>query len=140
MADYLPHLLKGLARILHEKGVAVYRESTPYVAGEIPITFGALHPTADICVALTVYGDPPSPDVPLADVRIQARTRHPNYLDGLKLVDRVRTALHRQTHIDLDGVRVGQVLQISSGPLGRDEAGRHEWSQNLRITGLRPLT
>lgn len=41
---YTVDLLDGLARLLHEQGVGIYRTDGPYAAGETAITIAALPP------------------------------------------------------------------------------------------------
>lgn len=139
MADYTRQVLTGLAGLLDQAGLAAYREDGAYAAGETPVTFGAQHPTADACVTLTDYSDLADTATIVSRLNVQARTRHPNFLDGRDLVDGIRETLHRRTHVHLGQVLIGEIRLESFTPLGRDDRGRFEWSQNFTLTGLRPF-
>lgn len=140
MADYAATCLDGLARLIADAALVTYRpDGSAYEPTEKPVTFGAQHPTADVCVTLTDYLDIANPASRVSRLYVQARTRHPNFLDGRDLVDGIRRTLHRRTHAHLGQVHVGEIVLDSFAPLGRDDSGRFEWSQNFRLTGLRPL-
>lgn len=137
MSTYMVRVLDGLARLLGTLPQLTYREDgSAYKPGENPVTFGRQHPTADTCVAVTPYLDNPQA-AHVTFTHVQVRTRCPDYLDGLALVDSIRDLMHDRRYVDLGGVVVSRLRLYSFIPMGPDENGRHEWSQNFQLMGAR---
>ncbi len=142
-------LVEGLAQFLADLGHGVYRTGTPYQPGEIAIVLGDTTPKPDQLLAIRAYQSGPEPDskLPFAEPYVQLRVRGTSD----EASSRVRAqALYDDLHglgaTSLPGgVIVMSIVAVQTGPipLGRDEAGRHEHTVNVRIdhhapTVLRP--
>jgi hypothetical protein len=132
-----PGVVEGLAQWLAARGHGAYRRGTAYLDGEVGIVLGGITPAPAQILALTPYVSGAEPDsrLPFDEVPIQARRRG----TGDESVS--RDAL-QAVYDDLQGL--GPLLLPNDcllqlvvcatvvTPLGRDEAGRHEHTFNLR--------
>ncbi|WP_371677912.1 minor capsid protein [Streptomyces sp. NBC_01276] len=135
---YTVDLLDGLARLLHEQGVGIYRTDGPYAAGETAITIAALPPVPDRVICLAAYPVTDSPVLTDTTTGVQARTRagvDPREVDALD--DQVHEVLHGSGPHLLGSVRAQLVFRVSAAPIGSDSAGRWERSANFHVRAHR---
>jgi hypothetical protein len=133
-------LLNGLAEYLAAAGVGTFRASGSYQSGDSnPIFIGVVPASPDRAVTLTGYPVEDSLNLSDSTQGVQVRTR------GTKdprttsdLADAVFDALHGLEWIELGGIRVSQARRVSGSPLGPDENGRHERSDNYYLLAHRP--
>lgn len=137
-------LPEGLALLLAARGHGVYRLGAPYVAGEVAIVLGDVIPTPDALVCIRAYASGPEPDskLPFDEPYLQLRIR--GTFDEAATRARAQ-ALYDDVHglgpLTLpDGAIVMSIIAVQTGPipLGRDEAGRHELTVNLRVDHRNP--
>jgi hypothetical protein len=135
---YTVNMLTGLADVLNASGAGVYRGPTgTYTSAERGIYFSAMPPDAVQGISITRYLDVPD-IIAINHVRVQVLTRAgTNPLDGEAITDLVRDTLHDKNHVALNGVHVDRIRLESFTPLGPDDNGRFEYSQNFTLTGNR---
>lgn len=127
---YTNALTTGLAELIASAGLATYRESGVYGAGETGVTFGVMPAEPDRIVCLTPY---PVEDSNLTDAitAVQFRTRagrDPRPL--LDLSDGLFELLHNREHWQCGGVQVALSWRQSEAWIGQDEQSRMERTAN----------
>ncbi|SCK25593.1 MULTISPECIES: minor capsid protein [unclassified Streptomyces] len=136
---YTTALLGGLAALIADAGLAVYRPDGIYTeADTIIVTFTVMPDEPDGAVCLTAY---PVEDTGLTDVTtgIQIRMRSgrdPRQLDDL--ADGIRDLLHNRQGEVLGGVHVAVIWRQSQALMGQDVHGRQEISANYYARATRP--
>jgi hypothetical protein len=134
---YTVEVLKGLAQLIADAGIAVYKTSGSYTAADRGVYFSEMPTGATQAVSLTRYLDQPGA-LGQNNVMVQIRTRlTQNPLEGEAVVDQIRDLLHRRTYTDLGGYRFNLISQESFAPLGKDANGRYQYTQNFLLTGTR---
>lgn len=146
MSGYSTNLLSGLAALLQTAGIGTWSTSAVYTSAQTGIVLGTIPSTPDRIVALTAY--PVRDDPALSDsvVGVQVRCRwggqDPRLVDDL--ADLIFDYLHGKTHFTVGtgaaAVTIVQCLRQSYAPLGRDQNGRWERSDNYYVTCWRPGT
>ncbi|MGW0134826.1 minor capsid protein [Streptomyces sp. NPDC003299] len=139
--SFLRDLVDGLARTLATAGVATYRPSGAYTAGETAITDTVMPDSPDRAVVLTAYdsGD----DAALTDctITVQVRTRASlDPRDVADLDDAAFSALHGLRDRQFGTARVVLMTRDNSGAMGRDAKGRHERTSNYTVRAQRPVS
>lgn len=137
MSGYTSQLLDGLAQLIADEGLAVYRTDGTYAEGETAITFSVMPDAPDQVLCLTAY---PVEDTDLTDATtgVQCRMRagrDPRVLDGL--ADGLRDLLHNREHFTLGLVHVALCWRQSQAPMGQDAHGRMELSANYYARTIR---
>ncbi|MEV0445858.1 minor capsid protein [Streptomyces spectabilis] len=135
---YTTALLDGLASLLAEVGLAVYRPDAVYSASEVGVLFSVLPDTPDGAIVLTAYS---VEDTDLTDVvtGVQVRMRRgrdPRAVEDL--ADGVFDLLHNRRGLVLNGVHVALVWRQSQAPMGQDVHGRQEIAANYYFRATRP--
>jgi hypothetical protein len=139
--SYTRVLVDGLAALLQETGLGVYRPEGPaYTEDETGIVAGAMPEAPDRVLLLTPY---PVEDTDLEDVisGVQIRMRAgADPRDVGDLADDVRDVLHNRRHYWLGPVHVALSWRQSQAVLGQDARGRLELTSNyyLRTTRSAP--
>lgn len=134
---YSADLADGLAQLLMDAGIGVYRPDGPaYTATETGITIASVPDTPDRLITITDYT---VEDTDLADATtgMQVRMRAgPDPRDVMRLSDAVFDLLHNRRRFLLSSVYVGLCWRQSETPMGVDVHGRIERSANyyLRTT------
>lgn len=134
-------LLTGVAQHLHDRGVAVFKSTGAYTAAEVGIVFGVPTQSPVSLIALAAYRNSDDPAASDSTVGLQVRLRGPD-ADPTKaddLADGVFNAL-QGLRAQLGTVRVVYAERVSTLPLGVDENGRHERTDNYDLTVWRPST
>jgi len=132
---------RGLAELLHEKGIATWRPDTPYTASDVPITIGALPSTPDRAVALAVYGTEDDPLLADTVVMVQATIRGTSDMrEADERAGRVFDLLHGRTGFTLGGVPIIAARRASWARLGLDAGGRWRRSENYYLQAHHPTT
>jgi hypothetical protein len=136
--SYTTSLLDGLAALIADAGLAVYRPDGSYTAGETGVIFTVMPDTPERVIVLTAY---PVEDTDLTDAitGIQARMRcgtDPRDVD--QLADGLFDLLHNRRGLDLGGVRVALICRQSQAPMGQDAHGRQEIAANYYARTTRP--
>jgi len=131
-------LAEGVASVLDAAGVGTYREDgSAYLSDEIAVTLKELPPNPDQAIAITVYHEEDSPNSrdPREAKNVQLRFR--GTADDVASVDDVAqaafVALHGQHHTMFGLVPIARCVRLYIAPLGADENGRHERTDNYRI-------
>jgi hypothetical protein len=129
--SYTVDLLDGLARLLHNAGVGIYRPDGVYDQAETAITIATAPPAPDRAIVLAAY--PVTDSAALTDTitGVQVRTRagaDPRGVDQLD--DEVFEVLHGSGPHLFGAVRVQLIYRASGAPIGADLAGRMERSAN----------
>jgi hypothetical protein len=135
---YTSQLLTGLAALMEEAGLGVYRPDGVIADGETGIFLHRLPEAPDRAYALTPY---PVEDTGLTDVTdgIQVRMRAgPDPNDVSDMADAVRDLLHMREATLLGSVRVSLMWRRSQAPMGQDVHGREEISSNYYLRSNRP--
>lgn len=133
-------LLTGVAEHLAHAGAGTWRTTgAAYTAGETAIVQGKTPATPDRVIALAAYPVEDEPELPISVLGVQVRVRGtPDARTADDIADRVFDELHGLTNTVLGGVPVVQILRRSSTPLGQDQSGRWERSDNYYFTVQRP--
>jgi len=133
-------LLFGVAEFIADAGIAVWRPDGPYVASDqVPIALRSVPAAPDRVLTLSSYGV--DDEVELTDTTqgLQVRSRgttDPRTVDGPP--DAVFDVLHGLRGVDLNGVHLVLARRVSWTPLGADQNGRHERSDNYHLRVIRP--
>jgi hypothetical protein len=122
----------AVAQILADAGAGVWRPTGPaYTAAEVAIAYGPLPASPDRAIGVTVYTQTDDPMTGLADRYVQVRSRGsrgaPNGADIV--ADAAFAALHNTYRTR----GLARVTRTSTAPLGADENGRQERTDNYRI-------
>lgn len=134
-------LMTGLAELLAAAGVGVWNPNGVYAATDIGITVGVVPQSPEQVVCLTPYQVDDLPGMVDVTQGVQIRCRgntDPRVVQDL--ADAVYDALHGATPGTLRGIQVAQVFWQSGAPLGADELGRWERSENYYVQASRPNT
>lgn len=138
--SYTTDVLEGMAHDLDAAGAGVYRgPDGVFAPGEEvrAIVFSVMPDSPSEAIVLTRYDDAPG-ILAINEVLVQIRCRVGlNPFDGEDLVDRIRDTFHNRTYVTYGAARFNRIVQESFGPLGPDDNGRFEYSQNFKLTGNR---
>ncbi|MEU1141777.1 minor capsid protein [Streptomyces sp. NPDC005885] len=137
MSGYTSSLLDGIAALLAEAGVGVWRPDGVIEDPDTGIFRGVMPDTPDRAVGLTAY-PVTDDDTTNAATGVQARMRagrHPDAIDDL--ADAVWDVLHNRQHYDLNGVHVSLSWRQSQAWIGQDAQGRMELTSNYYFRTVR---
>jgi hypothetical protein len=138
---YTVALLKGLAQLIADHGIGVYRtDGSAYQASETGLFFDAMPPNPDRAIVLADYPvtDDPSLSDSVLGVQMRSRGRPDNATDVKDIADGLFDLFHGRKDFMVNGVRVVYVLRNSGAVLGRDDNNRWERSDNYYFTLHRP--
>lgn len=140
MSSWESDLLTGVAQLLVDEGVGVYK--TLYAASDTAIVFGELPTTPDRCIALALYAATDAPKQNLSTVRMQVMMRGvpDNTLDVGDLATAVFSALQGMEQRDFGTAHAVQVGRVSAVPLGIDANKRSTRADNYQIDVNTPYT
>lgn len=127
---YTVNLIEGLAELLTDQGLGVYRPDTPYQPGETAIVTYVMPAAPDRVICLTPYPieDSGGTDaITAVQVRVRAG-RDPRAVAAL--ADNIFGLLHGREGFALRGVPVALMWRQSEAVLGADATGRMEISAN----------
>ncbi|GAA2327546.1 minor capsid protein [Dactylosporangium salmoneum] len=142
MSGWTTNLLSGIAQLLADAGVGVWRpDGSPYAAGDTGIVDSGMPPEPERVICLGAYPVSDHPSQADVTVGVQVRTRagrDPREVRDLD--DAVFEVLHGLEQTELGGVRVVQIYRRSSAALGqaRDATDRWEWTSNYYVDAMRP--
>lgn len=131
-------LMTGLAELMEEAGLGVYRPDGVIEDYEVGIYLHRMPEGPDKAYALTPY---PVEDTGLADVidGIQIRMRAgPNPTEVLDMADAVRNLLHMREGTTFGELRVSLFWRQSQAQMGQDTHGREELTSNYYARSCRP--
>jgi len=122
----------AVAQILAEADVGQWRPTGPgYAPAEVGIYYGPIHASPDRAIGVTVYTQTDDVVTGLQDRYVQVRCRgakgQPNGAD--LIADAAFEALHGVYH----HLGFARVTRTSTAPLGADENGRQERTDNYRV-------
>ncbi|MCQ6250915.1 minor capsid protein [Streptomyces malaysiensis] len=132
-------LLDGLARLIAEAGVGVYRDTGVYTVDEVGITITAVPDQPDQIVCLTPY--PVDDTSGTTDVLFGVQFRFRAGADPRAVLareDATFELLHMREHTDIGGVHVGLMWRQSASWIGADSRGRNELTANYYLRAIRP--
>ena len=136
-------LCRGLAQLINDLGIGVYRIGTAvYQPGEVGVVIGLPTTTPPALIALLDYDtrdDPTSSDT-VQSIQIRFRSAGGTADQANDLADAVFNALQGMWGQTVGGVKVITAERSSSLPLGTDNSGRYERSDNYDLTIHRPST
>ncbi|TKR27135.1 hypothetical protein FA014_01905 [Cellulomonas hominis] len=118
----------------------VWRPQGSYAAGDHALTIKAVPASPDVVCSVTVYDvdDDPDPRQVRRTFAVQLRFRAASRPDAVdQVADEVFAVLHARHHTRLGGIRVARCARVSVAPLGPDNNGRHERTDNYRIVTRR---
>lgn len=135
-------ILTGLGRHAALLGHGTWRTGTPYGPDEVGIVIGDVTPRPDRLLAVRAYQSGAEPDAGLAfdEPYVQWRIRDLGEDAARSRAQALYVALHGAGRVVLPGgVVVMSIIATHPGPLplGRDQAGRHEFTVNTRVDHLR---
>ena len=134
-------LLTGLAEHLAAAGIATWRASGSYQAGEIGIYIRAIPSSPDQIITLAPYvvaSEPGMADI-TQGVQIRCRgTKDPRVVEDL--ADAIFDALDSAHGLVWGGVPIVQAYRQSYTALGADSNGRWETSSNYYVEAMRPTS
>ncbi|MFD8611079.1 minor capsid protein [Streptomyces sp. NPDC059631] len=141
MSGFLRDLVDGLARTLADAGVATYRPTGVYKAGETAITDTAMPDAPDRAVVLTAYDTTDDPALTDCTVAVQVRTRAgTDPREVADLDDDLFGVLHGLRDRQFGTSRLVFMKRDNSASLGRDANGRYERTSNYTVRAQRPAT
>lgn len=137
---YTRDVLDGLAQLLADAGVGVYRPGGVYADGEVitAIGYGTRPEAPDRILWLNTY---PVEDSDLTSVvtGVQVWCRAgPDPLDITDLADAVFAALHNRQRLNFGTTQVALIWRQSQALLGQDAHGRQELTANYYVRATRP--
>lgn len=140
MASDLADIAEGLARLLAQARIGVYRTDSPYTADETGIFIASMPDAPDRAICLAPY---PIEDTDLTDsiTAVQIRIRAGvDPFDALATSDQTRDLLHNRRRFYLGAVSVALCWRQSQASLGADVHGRQELAANyyLRTSSSAP--
>ncbi|MFH8792194.1 minor capsid protein [Streptomyces sp. NPDC017941] len=131
-------IVSGLAELLANAGLGVYRPAGVYADDEVGIFLHRMPEAPDRAYAITPY---PVEDTGLTDVidAVQIRMRGgPDPREVLDMADAVRDLLHMRENTAVGGVRLSLIWRQSQASMGQDEHGREELTSNYYARSNRP--
>jgi len=121
-------LLTGLAQMIADSGIGVYRLTGSYAADETAVVFKSMPSSPDRAIVLTAVPMTDQVFIPMGMVLVQTRCRGVpgDPLDVDDLGDAVFDLLHGLTDQQFGAVHIIQCLRNSSVPMGQDSNRRWE--------------
>lgn len=135
---YTPDLVEGLADLLVDGALAVYRTDAPYGPGETGIYLGVTPPEPDRAIAINAY---PVEDSDLTDAitGVQFRLRAGRDVRAVDaLADGLFNLLHNREGYLVRGLYVALTWRQSQAWIGQDVHGRMEITANYYARTTRP--
>lgn len=135
-------LCTGLAQMLNDNGVGVYKPAGGYVPTDTAIFIKNLGESPDRAIAITAYATVDDPKINNTKFRVQFWTRGVpnNSLDVDDVADAIFLLLQGMEHVQFGTVHVVQALRVSSSSLGTDTNSRTERSDNYEFDTNVPVT
>lgn len=135
--SYTNDLLNGIAGLLDEAGVGVFRPDTVIADPDTGIFRGVMPDQPDRAIAINDY---PVEDTDLTDaitgVQVRMRAgRDPNAIGDM--ADAVFNAFHNRRHYDCGGVHVSLSWRQSQAWIGQDVHARMELTANYYFRTVR---
>ncbi|MFD4788799.1 minor capsid protein [Streptomyces sp. NPDC058459] len=131
MSGYTSSLLDGIAGLLAEADIGVWRPDSVLQDGEVGIFRATMPDSPDRALALTAY-PVTDDDTANAITGVQVRMRAgPDGVDAIDdMADVVFDVLHNRRHFEVGGVHVALSWRNSQGWIGQDSQGRMELTAN----------
>ena len=132
-------LLAGVAQLLDADGVATWNPSGAYNNSEIGIVIGAPSQDPPSLVALATYNNTDDPAASDSTVFLQVRTRAPD--DDPRKANALSGGVFNSLQglrKTVNGIRIVYGKRNSSYPLGIDDNGRQERTDNYELMVHRP--
>jgi hypothetical protein len=125
-------LTTAVCALLDAAGVGVWHPTGPaYTTGQVGVFYGAIAPTPERAIGVTVYAQTDDIVTTLADRYVQVRYRGapgaPGGADAL--ADAGFMALHGVYHSS----GIARITRVSTTPLGADGNGRQERTDNYHV-------
>ena len=130
MSGYTSSLLDGIAGLLEEAGVGVFRPDDVVTDPDTGLFRGVMPDTPERAIGITAY---PVEDTDRTDttIGVQLRMRAGRGPDAVDdLADAVRDALHMRRHYVVGGISVVLSWRESQAWIGQDAHGRMELTSN----------
>ncbi len=135
-------LITGLAQMISNAQIGVYRPLGGYLGTDTAIFLKSLPEAPDRAIAVTAYSSSDMVKINESTVRVQLWFRGVRDLstDVDDLADDVFDLLQGMEHFDLGDVHVIQIYRVSSGQLGTDLSKRSERTDNYALDINVPTT
>lgn len=131
--------LRGVAQHLAAAGLGAWSTTIAYGPNDTAVVLKDLPDKPDRALAVVVYGLDLDVIDPAIGVRVQVTSRAPGPADAVDILgDSVIAVMHSLHRAAWGDLWVSRCVHVSTAPLGADEAGRHERSDNFRIITTRP--
>ncbi|MFF9312145.1 minor capsid protein [Streptomyces sp. NPDC014748] len=137
MSGYTSSLLDGVAGLLAEAGVGVFRPDGVISDPDTGIFRGVMPDTPERALGLTAYPVADDDTVnAITGVQVRMRAGHdPDAVDDL--ADAVFEALHNRRHFWISGIYVALAWRQSQAWIGQDAQGRMELTSNFYFRTVR---
>ena len=141
-ATFTSRLRAGVAWFLASEGVGIWNDDPriPYTRDDVALTLKKLPPQPDNAIAVEVYDQEDDIVLPGSTIYVQLMFRAAaggQRGDVDNIADAAFDALHGRHRFNAGSVRVARAYRISSAPLGADDNGREERSDNYALTVMR---
>lgn len=134
-------LMRGVAQLLHDAGVGIYRSSASYTAGEAGIFFDALPDTLINAIQLSLYPvmDDPMYGSDVIGLQVITRVAGPSPFPCRQLASKVFDQLQGLVERTLSsGVKIITSSRRSGASLGQDSSKRWSRTQNFYLRVYHP--
>lgn len=135
---YTVDLLEGLAGLMTDEALGVYRPDAPIGPGETPIVLGAMPEEPARVYVLTPY---PVEDTDTTDAITAVQIRYragPDLREVWDMADQAFALLHERRSYRLRDIYVALSWRESLGVMGQDAHGRNELTSNFYLRTTRP--
>jgi 5-carboxymethyl-2-hydroxymuconate isomerase len=140
VSGHTSSLLDGLAGLLQEAGVGVFRPEVVIEASETGIFRGVMPDQPDRAIAINDY-PVADDDTTNAITGVQFHMRAGRDPDAISdMADAVFDALHNRRHYEVNGIRVALSWRQSQAWIGQDAQGRMELTANFYFRTVRSGT
>jgi hypothetical protein len=135
MSGYTSDLLLGLAQLVSDASVGIYRATGGYVATDTGIFIKGLPDFPDRAISITTYATSDMVKIAQTTVRVQFWLRGVpnNTLDVDDIGDAIFALVQGMENRDFGTAHVIQAYRTSSGQLGADTANRSQRSDNYQF-------
>ncbi|MEU6535508.1 minor capsid protein [Streptomyces sp. NPDC047000] len=140
MSGYTGSLLDGIAGLLQEAGIGIFRPDDVIADPDAGIFRGVMPDSPNRALGLTAYpvtDDDTENAVTGVQIRMRAG-RDPDAIDDM--ADAVWGALHGRRHYDCGGIHVALSWRQSQDWIGQDAHGRMELAANFYFRTVRSGT
>lgn len=127
-------LTLAICRFLGSTGEAVFREVGKYQSTDNAVVVKHLPTEPDTAVAVNVYDMGDHVGVARTEVMVQLRFRAGGKRTAVdEFADAIKPYLHNRHGFTMDGIRISRCRRVNIAPLGPDQNGREERTDNYAL-------